>query len=164
MSLNIRHVQIVGTLILLLGATGFATASYVEADYDCVSGTVLDIQVVDEKGTTDLQSNTISFGNLSAVEQRIFLEAYTYSAESYGVSDVYANWSESWFDEMGTYDEPNSPLYVAHQGSYYEVIEGHVDCGLSNSTFVQLGGILSVLLGGGILGVVGVLRMREANK
>lgn len=164
MSSKLRLAGVFGAMLVLLGGAGFASGSIMQAEDDCVSGTVLDIEPVDENETADLQGNTTAFANLSLVEQRIFLEAYTEGTAGSGVSDRYENWSESWFDETGAYDEKHSPLYVTYRGSYYEAIGGAVDCGLSIGPFVRIGGILGLLLGGSILGAAGVWQMRETNR
>lgn len=156
-----RIVALLGVVLVLAGVAGFGTGSYLEASNDCVSGTVLDVDPVEENGTSDLDGNTTAFEDLSPDEQRVFLEAYTDDGDGSGWSDTYANWSQSWFDGMGAFD--SAPRYVRYRGGYYETTIGHVDCGLSAGPFVRIAGILGLALGWILLGTAGVWHLRDPS-
>lgn len=145
-----------GVVLLLVGSTGFGVGSGMAAQDDCVSGTELGIDRVAAPNTTAVTRNTTAFTELSPVEQRLFLEAYTESDDDRRYSDRYANWSEAWFDS----GHPSGPQYVAYRGEYWELAFFAADCGVSVGVFVRIGGVLALLLGGALLTAVGVSRLR----
>ena len=72
-----RIVGAVGVILPLIGGTGVAWGSCVQTVDDCESGSSLFISPHAASEDADLQTDPVAFGDLSPVEQRLFLEAYT---------------------------------------------------------------------------------------
>ena len=72
-----RIVGAVGVILLLIGGTGVVWGSYVQATDDCESGSSLSISPHAANKDPDPQTDPVAFGDLSPMEQRLFLEAYT---------------------------------------------------------------------------------------
>lgn len=143
-----------GVVLVLLGGVGFAAGSVMAAQYDCVSGTEL---AIDRVAEPDTDNNTTAFAELSPVEQRLFLEAYTSSSGDRRYGERYANWSEGWFNGS------SGPAYVEYSGEYWELSFFAADCGVSVGVFVRGGGALGALLGGLVLTLAGILRLRHGT-
>lgn len=144
-----------GVALVLLGGAGFAAGSVMLAQYDCVSGTALGIEKVAEPNSTAVTGNTTEFLELSPVEQRIFLEAYTDSSDNWRHGETYANWSGEWFDSGRSY----RPGYVEYRDEYWELLLHASDCGGSAGVFVRIGGVLCSIIGGVVLTVSGLWRL-----
>ena len=83
---------------------------------ECRSGTALHVSPT-SPDADDHTEGLRGFDELTPVEQRLFLEAYTDDHDS---TDVYENWSRSWFDDVRS---------VAYRGERYAVTVAVVDCG-----------------------------------
>ena len=151
-----RRVAIVASTLVVIGGVGFFVGGQMASADNCVSGTYFQFEPVTESKVADLSGNTTAFENLTAVEQRIFLEAYTDSVDGGGYSDTYADRSEEWFSgNPGTGTATgDTPSYVAYHGEYYEPQPMAVDCGVSTGGLVQIASILSGLIGAVVLAVV----------
>lgn len=143
-----RAAAFAGALIVL-GGVGFFVGGQMALTDNCVSGRSFQFEPIAESNEADLNGNTTAFENLTAVEQRIFLEAYTDAIDGTGYSDTYADWSEAWFNG-------NS---VAYRGAYYEPQPLAVDCGVSTGGLVQLASILLGLIGAVAFAVVAAWRV-----
>lgn len=111
-----RSIATLGAILVVLGAVGFAGGTYLLWTDECRSGTELHVSTV-SSDADDRTEGLRAFDELTPVEQRVFLEAYTDDHDS---TDVYENWSRSWFDDV---------RFVAYRGERYEVTVAVVDCG-----------------------------------
>jgi len=150
----------IGVVLLLLGSMGFFGGHSVQAQNDCVSGTQLVIEKAPKTNMTMLENNTTAFADLSPDEQRIFLQAYTDSADNRRHSDTYENWSDEWFDS----EQWGEPRYVKYRSEYWELMLFARDCGLGAGMFAQFGGILSLALGGALLITTGIRRQWHTDE
>ena len=134
-------------ILLLIGGTGVVWGSYVQATDDCESGSSLSISPHAANENADPQTDPVAFGDLSPMEQRLFLEAYTSTDNS---SDVPERWPPSRFDDTRV---------VTYRNQQYDIKPTVVDCGVSGKT-ATLGGVASSVVGVGLLGIVRVQRAR----
>ena len=144
----------IGVVLLLLDSMGFFGGHFVQGQSDCVSGTQLVVKKAPETNVTIVENNTTAFADLSPDEQRIFLEAYTDSADNRRYSDTYENWSDEWFDS----EQWGEPRYVEYRSEYWELILFAKDCGLGAGMSAQFGGTLTLGLGGALLIITGIRR------
>lgn len=138
---RLRIIGIVSIVLLLIGGTGFAWGSYQQATTTCESGHLLNVESVGAGESPDSSFERVSFDNVSAVEQRIFLEALT--AED--------NFSRTYEDaEFGNV----SQAVVTYRGEQYLAQTMVNDCIGMKSTFIRIGGIILALIGAGGLALV----------
>ena len=137
---------VVATVFLLLGVAGIVGGGYVEVTDTCESGHALDISRLSENNTGYNASNDVPFAELSPVEQRIFLEAYT---DEHGISPIYEEWPESRFE--GT-------TVIEYRDARYQASKIIWDCGGTPGMFLIAGGVVSVLVGVGVIVQGGALR------
>ena len=142
-----RIVEVTGLILLLIGSTGIVSGIYNQGVDDCESGSAISISALTTDNNISSQAELISFDNLSPMEQRIFLEAYT---STYNISEIYQKWPISRFDDVRA---------VTYQRQQYEVSKIVTDCGISIGRLIKFGGIVSAVIGLGFLGIVGVYRL-----
>lgn len=150
MATTIRLAGIVGVALVLVGGAGIVGGGYLQTTDECISGTQLEIDRLSENTTEFSQSERVRFDTLTAVEQRIFLEAYT---GQHDLSRIYQNWSSSRFEGIRV---------VTYRGTQYEIGEVVVDCGISSYViYLKFGGRGSFLLGIGVLALTGGWRVKQ---
>jgi hypothetical protein len=169
MNLDTQFWGRLGLVLVLIGGTGFAGGNFIQAQDDCVSGTGIEIANVSSQNTTAFMNQTAPFSELSPDEQRIFLEAYTESTEEQRLSEPQMNWSDSWFvressttDQFG--DQSRRIRYVEYRNEYWELTIFHADCGVSSGTFIWIGGVLVLVLGGSVLAIAGLWRLLSSSR
>ena len=143
-----RIVGTTGLILLLIGGTGVVLGSYSQGVDNCESGSSISISSFVADDNTNSQIAPVPFDDLSPVEQRIFLEAYT---RTHNISDIYQEWSTSRFEDIRA---------VTYQQQQYEISHIVTDCGISTGKFIKFGGIVSVVIGLGLFGIVGIHRAR----
>lgn len=131
------RVGIIGVVLILLGGAMIAGGTYRQATSDCKSVEGLHVTTSSPGGSNGAVT---SFDDLSPVEQRIFLEAYTDDDNS---SRSYENWSASWFDGVQA---------VSYRNETYRVSVFTTACAEENRLNFKLVGIAIVLVGTAVLG------------
>ena len=142
-----RIIGAIGVVLLLIGGTGIAWGSYNQALYDCESGSSMSISNLTADETTAPQTEPVGFDNLSSVEQRIFLEAYTSPTNT---AETYQNWPTSRFENARV---------VTYRGQQYRVQGLTSVCGIPPGTYIKYAGIASSIIGVGFLTVTGLKRV-----
>lgn len=137
----LRSISILSIVLLLIGGTGFAWGSYEQATTPCESGYLLGVEYVEADESPDSSYERVSFDNLSAVEQRILLEALT------GERNMSRSYEDSEFGNV-------SHAVVTYRGEQYLTQTVVNDCMRQRATFSRIGGILLALIGVGGLALV----------
>ena len=142
----IKTVGLLGVIFLLVGGTAVAWGSYQQAANPCESGYQLSIDRSQVNETSDSRYERTTFADLSAVEQRIFLEAVT---DTYNLSRMYQNTSQ--FTNI-------SGKIVSYRNEEYVTQTVVSGCGVQPGTYTKLGGGLATFIGLGNLIFAGVWR------
>jgi hypothetical protein len=143
MRLLSHRVAIVGIVLMLFGGTMIAGGTYQQATSDCTSANGLHVTEAPGTGSDDEATH---FDDLSPVEQRIFLEAYTGENNS---SREYEDWSRSWFDDVRS---------VTYRGERFQVSVFTTACDQEDGPNLKHVGISTVLVGATVLAVPQIRR------
>ncbi|MFC4358804.1 hypothetical protein ACFO0N_12710 [Halobium salinum] len=145
----LRTVSLVGLTLLLLGAAAVGGATVGAVPNDCTSGHGVSVHALGADESVDPGTEVVAFEDLSPVEQRVFLEAYTdrENGNDYGSSPVY---------EGGVPWDTDARV-VEYRGERYEVGTWVADCGPGYRFVLGFGGGAVALVGALVLGLAGVV-------